>query len=97
MESKVFSLFQISLENFFKTKFYLGLHLHLQPGEIDNLDYYEYFYYVQNLSDHLKNQQKKEGEQNEQMQEKYGDYKKHIPNMSQYKSPKMPNIKMPKI
>lgn len=31
------------------------------------------------------------------MQEKYSDYKKQMPNMSQYKSPKMPSIKMPKI
>ena len=27
---KVFSLFQISLENYFKTKFYLGIHLRMQ-------------------------------------------------------------------
>ena len=31
--SRVFSLFQISLENYFKTKFYLGIHLRMQPSD----------------------------------------------------------------
>ena len=101
MESKVFSLFQISLENFFKTKFYLGHHLRLQPSEIDNLDFYEYTYYVQNLMEYLKQKQKQEGQQQEQQQEQMADYKKYMPNPNSYKSPKMPSkpsggMKMPK-
>jgi hypothetical protein len=45
----------------------------------------------------LKKQNKSESEQNEQAQEQYGNYKQKMPNINQYKSPKMPSIKMPKI
>jgi hypothetical protein len=98
VESKAFSLFQISLENFFKAKFYLGFHLHLQPSEIDALDFYEYQYYVQNLTEHLKKQNKEEQEQNEQMQEQYSTQTPKVPKMSDYgmKMPKMSGMKMPK-
>ena len=100
MESKVFSLFRISLENFFKTKFYLGIHLRLQPSEIDNLDYYEYYYYVQNLKEHLDKKNKANKEQQEGADEKMSKYKKGMnPNSiaRSMKTPKMPNISMPKI
>lgn len=100
MESKVFSLFRISLENFFKTKFYLGIHLRLQPSEIDNLDYYEYYYYVQNLKEHLDKKNKAEKEQQEGAEEKMSKYKKGMnPNSmaKNFKGPSMPNISMPKI
>ena len=93
MESRVFSLFQISLENFFKTKFYLGLHLHIQPSEIDQLEYYEYWYYIKNLKEHLDKKNKAQKDQSdgqhEKMAGKYANPK--MPKMS------MPNIKMPKI
>jgi sortase (surface protein transpeptidase) len=94
VESKVFSLFQISLENFFKTKFYLGLHLHIQPSEIDQLEYYEYWYYVQNLKDHLDKKNKAQKDQEQAQSEKYS--------TSKYTNPKvpsmnMPSVKMPKI
>jgi len=102
VESKVFSLFQISLENFFKTKFYLGIHLRLQPSEIDNLDYYEYFYYVQNLKDYLDKKNKAEKGQQEGAEDKVNKYRSGI-NTNKYnkapsvKMPSMPNISMPKI
>jgi hypothetical protein len=99
VESKVFSLFQISLENFFKTKFYLGINLRLQPSEIDNLDYYEYHYYVQNLKDHLDKKNKAQREQQEGADDKMSKYKSGM-NMNKYqnvKAPSMPNISMPKI
>lgn len=71
--------------------------MHLQPSEIDALDFYEYQYYVQNLTEHLKKQNKEEQEQNEQMQEQYG-AKPKTPKIGDYgvKMPQMPGMKMPK-
>lgn len=88
MESKVFSLFQISLENFFKTKFYLAHHLRLQPSEIDSLPYYEYWYYVKHLSDHLKEQDKERRKEQDGQNAQY----EQISSMTKQSQPKMPNM-----
>ena len=64
-ESKIFSLFQISLENFFKTKFYLYHYLRIQPSEIEAWPYYELEYTIENLRDFLEKKKKGEDEQNE--------------------------------
>ena len=58
--SNLFSLFQISLENFFKIRVLLMEKLHLQPSELDRLPYYEYEYTVQMYNDMLK--ERKDGE-----------------------------------
>jgi sortase (surface protein transpeptidase) len=91
--SKVFSLFQISLENYFKTKFYLGLHLRLQPSEIENLYYYEYWYYVKNLQEYLKAKNKQQEDQQEQAEAQKNSYKMH----KTPKMPKVPNLKTPSL
>ena len=54
------------------------------------MDYYEYWFYVKNLSDHLKQQQKQNKEQEEQYSSKNNP-------TSQYKMPRTPNIKVPTI
>jgi hypothetical protein len=84
--SNLFSLFKISLENFFKTKFYLYLKLHIQPSELDNLEYYEFHYLVKDLVEHLK----EENKQNEKQNEAYGSSMPKIPNL------KVPNLSVPK-
>ena len=86
--SKVFSLFQISLENYFKTKFYLGIHLRMQPSEIENMDYYEYWYYVQNLQEYIKAKNKAETDQQEKQE-------KQSQSMRAAAAPKMPKISVP--
>lgn len=76
------------------------MHLRLQPSEIDNLDYYEYFYYVQNLKEHLEKKNKAQREQEEGANEKMSKYKKGMstnPMAKNFKMPKMPNMNMPKI
>ena len=95
MASKVFSLFQISLENYFKTKFYLGVHLGLQPSEIENMDYYEYWYYVKNLQEHLKERNKQNKDQQEQANERTNSFK--TPKMPKVPNLKTPSLKMPKL
>jgi len=90
---KSLSLFKISLENFFKTKFYLMYHLHIQPSEIDKLDYYEYWYIVKDLAEYIKKQNDgQKGEESAAMQQ-YGDPQK----MAKQKMPSMktPSFKTP--
>ena len=88
-ESSLFSLFKISLENFFKTKFYIYKHLHLQPSELEAMEYYEFHYLVKDLLEFLQ----KENDTNTDQQDQTGKA------MSGMKMPniKMPNIKMPKM
>ena len=70
----------------------------MQPSEIENMYYYEYWYYVKNLSEHIKAKNKQQGEQQEQQDKQMSSMR------SQYKTPKMPkppklstpSIKMPK-
>jgi len=77
-------LFKISLENFFKVRFYVHLHLHIPPSELDNLDYYEYHYIIKELVEHLK----KENEANKSQNEQVGDMSSKM---------KVPKISIPKM
>jgi hypothetical protein len=67
-------------------------HLKLQPSEIDALEYYEYHYFIKDMSDVLKKQ--KEGQDNEQQNanEQYGKN-----SLGSIKTPKvnMPKMSMP--
>lgn len=63
-------------------------HLKLQPSEIESLDYYEYWYFVKDLSKVLEEKNKESNKMNEQMNENYASTKSSM-------QPKMPNIKMP--
>lgn len=58
-------MFQISLENFFKVKFYLYHYLRIQPSEIEAWPYYELEYTIENLKDFLEKKKKGEDEQND--------------------------------
>jgi hypothetical protein len=63
--------------------------LHIQPSELDNLEYYEYHYLIKDLIEHLKNEQKNQQGEKDQTQGM----------MSNMKMPsfKMPNMSMPKM
>ena len=87
--SNLFSLFKISLENFFKVKFHIYLKLRIQPSEIENLEYYEFHYLVKDLIEHIKEENKQNQGQNDATAGAMSGMK--MPNM------KMPNMKMPKL
>lgn len=46
-------------------------HLHINPSEIENWDFYEYQYTINNLVEHLKREKDRNKEQEEQTTEKY--------------------------
>lgn len=88
-ESNLFSLFKISLENFFKTKFHIYLKLHVQPSELERMEYYEFHYLVKDMIEHIKEENKQNQGQNDATAGMMSNIK--MPNM------KMPSINMPKM
>jgi hypothetical protein len=88
-ESNLYSLFKISLENFFNTKFHIYNKLHIQPSELENMDFYEFHYLVKDLVDLMKKEAEANKGQSEQQQGM----------MSKMKTPniKLPSMKIPKM
>jgi hypothetical protein len=73
--------------------------LHVQPSEIDRLPFYEYEYMISIYNDIIKERNDKESQTYEKERDKYniGDMQKGMQkNMSQFKPPSMPSLKMPK-
>lgn len=70
----------------------------MQPSEIENMFYYEYWYYVRNLSDYIKekNNQNKEQEEQQAKQQSELSSKYKTPAMPKVPQMKAPSLKMPK-
>lgn len=93
----MFRIFQISLENYFKIKFYLYKHLRIQPSEIEAWPYYELEYTVENLADDLKKKQKAHDDENKANSSSQSSSMNKNPYSNLGKSiniPKMPSFKM---
>jgi hypothetical protein len=74
--------------------------LHLQPTELDLLPFYEYEYTLEIYNDLLKERNKQEQQNTRDAEDKYnmdGMKRQATKNMNQYKAPKMPAMKMPKL
>jgi hypothetical protein len=74
--------------------------LHVQPTELDLLPFYEYEYTLEIYNDLLKDRNKQEQQQTQDTSDKYnmeGLKSQANRNMSNYKTPTMPSIKMPKL
>ena len=70
----------------------------MQPSEIENMYYYEYWYYVKNLSEYIKAKNKQQGEQQEQTDKQMGSMRSQMsPKMPKAPTIKTPSIKMPKL
>jgi len=70
----------------------------MQPSEIENMYYYEYWYYVKNLSEYIKEKNKKQGESQEQQSKQMSSMRsQYTPKMP--KTPKLstPSLRMPKL
>lgn len=75
------------MTNYFKDKFYMADHLHMQPSEIENLPFYEFVEFRNLLADKLKKQ------------EEHNRKSKDESSKQSYKPPKtnIPKFKMPKL
>jgi len=72
-------------------------HLRIQPSEVEALPFYEYHYIVKELSGMLKEQQKGNDKQTEQMNEQMSGMKANQPKIPKMSDMKMPKITMPKL
>ena len=104
MELAIYSMYQVDVRNLVKNKLGIAHEYHIQPSEIDRLQYYEY----EIMLDEIKDEQKKEEKRQKEEEEKYRDSAR-TPNMntimrqSQSMMPSMPNyssgggFKMPSV
>ena len=71
----------------------------MQPSEIENMYYYEYWYYVKNLSEYIKEKNKQQQAQQEQQESQSSAMRKQYktPTMPKVPSIKQPSFKMPKL
>ena len=79
-----------------RNKLHIAKNYHIQPSEIDNLPYYEYEMYLEEINIIAK----KEEEQNEKQNEQYADMQssmnpQKMMQQAQQNMPSMGNIKMP--
>ena len=94
MESSLYSLFRINIENLVANKAALAKAFHIQPSELEKMPYWEYELFIQKLNDMIK----EENDKNKDEEEKYSKYKNFNPNSykpqmpSGFSTPKMPSI-----
>ncbi len=91
----MFRIFQISLENYFKIKYYLYKHCRAQSSEIENWPYYELEYTIENLADDLKKKQKAQEDENKAQNTQQSSLTGNNPYSNLGKSiniPKMPSL-----
>lgn len=94
----LFKLFQIDLTNFLKTRIVLMENLHIQPSEIDNMQYWEYEITIEEYQNILKERKEQQETQQEgQSPNNLGDINKLSNNLmrsaqNSVKMPSMPNL-----
>jgi len=70
----------------------------MQPSEIENMYYYEYWYYVKNLSEYIKAKNKQQTEQQEQQDKSMASMRsQYKPKMPTAPKIKTPSVRLPKI
>ena len=95
----VFKIFQVDLDNYFKNEFILLKELHLQPSEIDSMEYYRFQLLISNYEEYLEKERKEREKEEAQGREQFNLDKtiKDQKGMMNQQMPKMnmPNFKMP--
>lgn len=86
MESSLYSLWKVNIENLVQNKVELVKNFYIQPSEIDALPMWEYEKYIELINEYVK----RENEQHEEQKKMY-DTKFKQPSMP--KMPKVPGIK----
>ncbi len=66
MESAIYSLYQVDIRNLVRNKLNICKEYHIQPSEIDRLQFYEYEYMLEEINKDIKEQEKRQKEQEKQ-------------------------------
>lgn len=96
MELAIYSLYQVDIRNLVRNKLNICKEYHIQPSEIDRMQFFDYEYMLEEINKDIKEQEKRNKEQEKQQQSTMGS----IPNYSKIMSgmqSSMPKFSMPKI
>lgn len=92
MESALYSLWRINIENLAKNKLFICKDWHLQPSEIDRVPFYEYELYLESINANNKEEAERQEKENKQYEAMSKSYKNPT---SSFKAPSMPSFSMP--
>ncbi len=96
MESAIYSLYQVDIRNLVRNKLNICKEYHIQPSEIDRLQYYEYEYMLEEINKDIKEQEKRQKEQDKQQQKTMGSMSNYNQIMRNAQA-SMPKFSMPKL
>lgn len=91
MEQALYLMFRVNMENLVKNKLHICREWHIQPSEIDRLQYFEYEQMIDEIKSYNKEQEKQQQAQNkeyEQMRKSANQQQ----NLSNYKMPQLPKF-----
>ena len=69
-KQRIFSQFQVNLENLFETEFILNFKCNIAIETIDNLEFYRFQYYIKYYQEYLDRENKKQQEEQDSMNKK---------------------------
>lgn len=94
----IFHTYVIDLRNLTKNKLFICKEYHIQPSEIDKMQFWEYEWYTDEIKEINKEQEKKQKEQEKEQQSLKSSFNPNsmMKNIST-SMPSMPKINMPKL
>jgi len=88
-------MYSIDLRNLVKNKLYICKNYHIQPSEIDKMEYFNYEYMLEDIKEIQDEEQKRADEQ--ESGSGMGDMSKQMRSMQNSMTSTMSNFKMPSI
>ena len=94
----IIKAFIVNLRNLTKNKLFICKEYHIQPSEIDKMQFWQYEWFTDEIKEITKEEEKRQKEQEKQQQSMQSSFNPNtmMRNM-QSSMPKMPSIQMPKI
>ena len=86
-------MYSIDLRNLVKNKLYICKNYHIQPSEIDKMEYFNYEYMLEDIKEIQDEEQKRADEQ--ESSSGMGDMSKQMRSMQNSMTSTMSNFKMP--
>ena len=96
MESAIYSLYQVDIRNLVRNKLNICKEYHIQPSEIDRLQFYEYEYMLEEIMKDIKEQEKRQKDQEKEQKKSMGSMPNYNQMMRSAQS-SMPHFSMPKL
>ena len=96
-------MFRIDLANLVRNKLYICKEYHIQPSEIDRMQYWEYEWYTDEIKEITKEQEKQQKQQEKEQAALQSSMNpssmmsNFSRSMSNFQQPKMPSMNIPKI